>query len=67
MDKPKKQQTTKRIPPNKQKSSKKIRHNLNGKPQHKRNVSKQKMVTKIAKNRIIQTNTNDKIQSRMVR
>ena len=26
-----------------------------------------KMVTKIAKNRIIQTNTNDKIQSRMVR
>ena len=67
MDKPKKQQTTKRIPPIKQKSSKKIRHNLNGKPQHKRNVSKQKMVIQITKNKPIQTPTNDKIQSPMVR
>ena len=38
MDKPKKQQTTKRIPPIKQIHSKNIRHNLNGKPKHQRNV-----------------------------
>ncbi len=67
MDKPKKQQTTKRIPPIKQIPSKNIGHNLNGKPKHQRNVSKQKMVIQITKNKPIQTRTNDKIQSQMVR
>ena len=38
MDKQEKQQNQKRIPPPKQKSSRKIRHNIHGNTQYKRNV-----------------------------
>ena len=62
-----KQQNIKRIPPTKQKTSYKIRHNRNGNPKHKRNVSKQKMGTKTTKNKPVQSSTDDQIQGRMVR
>ena len=49
MDQTKKQQNTKRIPPTKQTSSQKIRHNRNGKPKHTRNVSTKKWAPKLQK------------------
>ena len=61
-----KQQNTKRLPPTKQIPSRKIRHNRNGKPEYKRNVSKPKMGTKTTKNKPIQTGKYVKIQIRMV-
>ena len=67
MAKQKKQQNQRQIPQNKQKTSNKLRHNINGKPKRQRNVSKQKMVTKITKNKPVQTSTDDQIQGRMVR
>ena len=67
MAKQKKQQNQRQIPQNNQKTRTKIRHNIHGKPKHQRNVSKQKMDTKIAKNKPIQTSTNDQMQNKMVR